>query len=136
MIAQRLMQSKQTIPHYYLSVDVRMGEVLLVRKELNKVSWEFCLRHRSFMVLPMSFVVRNWLRIESYCLLKLLSREYPAKASFNFDLLQLSGSLCSAHLELLVNQGCTDFAVLLPQLLRCLDYRSVPPFLAYLLTLD
>lgn len=37
VIAQRLMQSKQTIPHYYLSVDVNMGEVLLVRKELNKV---------------------------------------------------------------------------------------------------
>uniref|UniRef100_A0A2K6EX44 Dihydrolipoamide acetyltransferase component of pyruvate dehydrogenase complex n=1 Tax=Propithecus coquereli TaxID=379532 RepID=A0A2K6EX44_PROCO len=36
VIAQRLMQSKQTIPHYYLSVDVNMGEVLLVRKELNK----------------------------------------------------------------------------------------------------
>uniref|UniRef100_A0A8C5K9P8 Dihydrolipoamide acetyltransferase component of pyruvate dehydrogenase complex n=1 Tax=Jaculus jaculus TaxID=51337 RepID=A0A8C5K9P8_JACJA len=30
VIAQRLMQSKQTIPHYYLSVDVNMGEVLLV----------------------------------------------------------------------------------------------------------
>lgn len=38
VIAQRLMQSKQTIPHYYLSVDVNMGEVLLVRKELNKVN--------------------------------------------------------------------------------------------------
>uniref|UniRef100_A0A8D1KHI2 Acetyltransferase component of pyruvate dehydrogenase complex n=1 Tax=Sus scrofa TaxID=9823 RepID=A0A8D1KHI2_PIG len=37
VIAQRLMQSKQTIPHYYLSVDVNMGEVLLVRKELNKM---------------------------------------------------------------------------------------------------
>nr|KAF6342760.1 dihydrolipoamide S-acetyltransferase [Pipistrellus kuhlii] len=31
------MQSKQTIPHYYLSIDVNMGEVLLVRKELNKM---------------------------------------------------------------------------------------------------
>ena len=31
------MQSKQTIPHYYISIDVNMGEVLLVRKELNKV---------------------------------------------------------------------------------------------------
>ena len=31
------MQSKQTIPHYYLSIDVNMGEVLLVRTELNKV---------------------------------------------------------------------------------------------------
>ncbi|XP_008575823.1 PREDICTED: dihydrolipoyllysine-residue acetyltransferase component of pyruvate dehydrogenase complex, mitochondrial [Galeopterus variegatus] len=37
VIAQRLMQSKQTIPHYYLSIDVYMGEVLLVRKELNKM---------------------------------------------------------------------------------------------------
>ncbi|XP_045226966.2 dihydrolipoyllysine-residue acetyltransferase component of pyruvate dehydrogenase complex, mitochondrial isoform X5 [Macaca fascicularis] len=37
VIAQRLMQSKQTIPHYYLSIDVNMGEVLLVRKELNKI---------------------------------------------------------------------------------------------------
>ncbi|XP_012784680.2 dihydrolipoyllysine-residue acetyltransferase component of pyruvate dehydrogenase complex, mitochondrial-like [Ochotona princeps] len=37
VIAQRLMQSKQTIPHYYLSIDVNMGEVLLVWKELNKM---------------------------------------------------------------------------------------------------
>uniref|UniRef100_A0A2I3HQQ0 Acetyltransferase component of pyruvate dehydrogenase complex n=1 Tax=Nomascus leucogenys TaxID=61853 RepID=A0A2I3HQQ0_NOMLE len=37
VIAQRLMQSKQTIPHYYLSIDVNMGEVLLIRKELNKI---------------------------------------------------------------------------------------------------
>ncbi|KAM9217024.1 dihydrolipoyllysine-residue acetyltransferase component of pyruvate dehydrogenase complex, mitochondrial [Leptosomus discolor] len=36
VIAQRLMQSKQTIPHYYLSVDVNMGEVLVLRKELNQ----------------------------------------------------------------------------------------------------
>ncbi|MBZ3881870.1 Dihydrolipoyllysine-residue acetyltransferase component of pyruvate dehydrogenase complex, mitochondrial [Sciurus carolinensis] len=37
VIAQWLMQSKQIIPHYYLSIDVNMGEVLLVRKELNKM---------------------------------------------------------------------------------------------------
>ncbi|NWW06059.1 ODP2 dehydrogenase, partial [Oreocharis arfaki] len=36
VIAQRLMQSKQTIPHYYLSIDVNMGEVLVLRKELNQ----------------------------------------------------------------------------------------------------
>uniref|UniRef100_A0A3Q3XF66 Acetyltransferase component of pyruvate dehydrogenase complex n=1 Tax=Mola mola TaxID=94237 RepID=A0A3Q3XF66_MOLML len=35
VIAQRLMQSKQTIPHYYLSVDVSMDQVLELRKELN-----------------------------------------------------------------------------------------------------
>ncbi|KAJ7304943.1 hypothetical protein JRQ81_010636 [Phrynocephalus forsythii] len=36
VIAQRLMQSKQTIPHYYLSVDVDMGRILVLRKELNQ----------------------------------------------------------------------------------------------------
>ncbi|XP_034539369.1 dihydrolipoyllysine-residue acetyltransferase component of pyruvate dehydrogenase complex, mitochondrial [Notolabrus celidotus] len=36
VIAQRLMQSKQTIPHYYLSVDVNMDQVLGLRKELNE----------------------------------------------------------------------------------------------------
>uniref|UniRef100_A0A7N8WYS8 Acetyltransferase component of pyruvate dehydrogenase complex n=1 Tax=Mastacembelus armatus TaxID=205130 RepID=A0A7N8WYS8_9TELE len=36
VIAQRLMQSKQTIPHYYLSVDVNMDQVLEIRKELNE----------------------------------------------------------------------------------------------------
>ncbi|TNM84891.1 hypothetical protein fugu_009069 [Takifugu bimaculatus] len=35
VIAQRLMQSKQTIPHYYLSVDVNMDQVLELRQELN-----------------------------------------------------------------------------------------------------
>ncbi|XP_071316227.1 dihydrolipoyllysine-residue acetyltransferase component of pyruvate dehydrogenase complex, mitochondrial isoform X1 [Trachinotus anak] len=35
VIAQRLMQSKQTIPHYYLSVDVNMDQVIELRKELN-----------------------------------------------------------------------------------------------------
>ncbi|XP_046876331.1 dihydrolipoyllysine-residue acetyltransferase component of pyruvate dehydrogenase complex, mitochondrial [Hypomesus transpacificus] len=36
VIAQRLMQSKQTIPHYYLSVDVNMDQVVELRKELNE----------------------------------------------------------------------------------------------------
>ncbi|KAJ8368265.1 hypothetical protein SKAU_G00082930 [Synaphobranchus kaupii] len=36
VIAQRLMLSKQTIPHYYLSVDVNMDQVLELRKELNQ----------------------------------------------------------------------------------------------------
>jgi len=35
IIAQRLSQSKQTIPHYYLSVDINMDGVLSLRKELN-----------------------------------------------------------------------------------------------------
>ncbi|XP_072283357.1 dihydrolipoyllysine-residue acetyltransferase component of pyruvate dehydrogenase complex, mitochondrial [Pyxicephalus adspersus] len=38
VIAQRLMQSKQTIPHYYLSIDINMGEIIQLRKELNEVT--------------------------------------------------------------------------------------------------
>jgi len=34
-IAKRLSESKQTIPHYYLSVDVNMDAVLKLREELN-----------------------------------------------------------------------------------------------------
>ncbi|CAN0377854.1 unnamed protein product [Lampetra fluviatilis] len=37
VIAARLLQSKQTIPHYYLSVDVAMDEVIGLRKELNEI---------------------------------------------------------------------------------------------------
>ncbi|RXG53916.1 Dihydrolipoyllysine-residue acetyltransferase [Armadillidium vulgare] len=35
VIAKRLCQAKQTIPHYYLSIDVRMDEVIALRKEFN-----------------------------------------------------------------------------------------------------
>lgn len=36
VIAKRLSLSKQTIPHYYLTVDVNVDNVLRVRKELNE----------------------------------------------------------------------------------------------------
>ncbi|XP_072094659.1 dihydrolipoyllysine-residue acetyltransferase component of pyruvate dehydrogenase complex, mitochondrial [Mobula birostris] len=36
VIAQRLMQSKQSIPHYYLSIDVNMDMILQLRKQLNE----------------------------------------------------------------------------------------------------
>ena len=37
VIAKRLVQSKQTIPHYYLTVDVEIDSVMKLRKELNTV---------------------------------------------------------------------------------------------------
>ncbi|GIX81483.1 dihydrolipoyllysine-residue acetyltransferase component of pyruvate dehydrogenase complex, mitochondrial [Caerostris extrusa] len=37
VIARRLLQSKQTIPHYYLSVDVQMDRILRLRGELNNM---------------------------------------------------------------------------------------------------
>ncbi|KAJ7535819.1 hypothetical protein O6H91_12G047400 [Diphasiastrum complanatum] len=35
VIAQRLLQSKQTIPHYYLTIDARVDKLLSLREELN-----------------------------------------------------------------------------------------------------
>lgn len=35
VIAKRLMLSKQTIPHYYLSVDVELDQILKLRKQFN-----------------------------------------------------------------------------------------------------
>lgn len=36
VIAQRLSESKQTIPHYYLTVDINMDNLLQVREKLNQ----------------------------------------------------------------------------------------------------
>ena len=38
IIAQRLTQSKQTIPHFYLTVDCRIDELLRARERMNKAS--------------------------------------------------------------------------------------------------
>mmetsp|Transcript_9573 Transcript_9573/g.15710 ORF Transcript_9573/g.15710 Transcript_9573/m.15710 type:complete len:287 (+) Transcript_9573:55-915(+) len=38
IIAQRLQQSKQTVPHYYLTMEIYMDEVLKLRSELNKLA--------------------------------------------------------------------------------------------------
>nr|CAD7194270.1 unnamed protein product [Timema douglasi] len=36
IIAKRLLQSKQTIPHYYLTIDARLDEVIKIRKKFNQ----------------------------------------------------------------------------------------------------
>ncbi|XP_015119481.1 dihydrolipoyllysine-residue acetyltransferase component of pyruvate dehydrogenase complex, mitochondrial [Diachasma alloeum] len=37
VIAKRLSESKQTIPHYYLSIDIRMDSALAMREQFNKL---------------------------------------------------------------------------------------------------
>lgn len=37
VIAKRLLESKQTIPHYYLQMDIRMDEALAMRTNFNKL---------------------------------------------------------------------------------------------------
>ena len=41
VIAARLLQSKQTIPHYYLSIDVKVDAVLELRQRLNNEGKSF-----------------------------------------------------------------------------------------------
>lgn len=37
VIAKRLLESKQSIPHYYLSIDVNMDAALKMREQFNKM---------------------------------------------------------------------------------------------------
>ena len=37
VIAKRLLQSKQTVPHYYLSVDIEMDNIAKLRSEFNEM---------------------------------------------------------------------------------------------------
>lgn len=37
IIAKRLLESKQTIPHYYLTIDVNMDAALAMRAQFNKM---------------------------------------------------------------------------------------------------
>ncbi|XP_046863745.1 dihydrolipoyllysine-residue acetyltransferase component of pyruvate dehydrogenase complex, mitochondrial-like [Xenia sp. Carnegie-2017] len=51
VIAKRLLESKQTIPHYYLSVDIRMDNIIELRKELNElVKSEYRLSVNDFII--------------------------------------------------------------------------------------
>jgi len=49
VIARRLVESKQTVPHYYLSVDVNMDKVMSLRSELNS-SKNFKLSLNDFVI--------------------------------------------------------------------------------------
>jgi len=35
VIAKRLLQSKQTVPHYYLNIDIQMDKITKLRQEFN-----------------------------------------------------------------------------------------------------
>uniref|UniRef100_A0A8C7L1P6 Acetyltransferase component of pyruvate dehydrogenase complex n=1 Tax=Oncorhynchus kisutch TaxID=8019 RepID=A0A8C7L1P6_ONCKI len=64
VIAQRLMQSKQTIPHYYLSVDVNMDQVLELRMELNNIKLsvnDFIIKASALACLKVPEANSSWL---------------------------------------------------------------------------
>ncbi len=58
-IARRLTESKQTIPHYYLSVDCELNRLLGLRKELNARDESFKLSVNDFVVRAVALALRK-----------------------------------------------------------------------------
>ena len=59
VIAQRLLQSKQTIPHFYLTIDCEMDELLKVRKDLNGRSDDYKLSVNDFVIRALALALRK-----------------------------------------------------------------------------
>lgn len=49
-IAKRLTQSKQTVPHFYLSVDVEIDNLMVARKQLNSMSDDYKISVNDFII--------------------------------------------------------------------------------------
>ncbi|MBL4612433.1 MAG: 2-oxo acid dehydrogenase subunit E2, partial [Emcibacter sp.] len=49
-IAKRLTESKQTVPHFYLGVDIVLDNLLAARKELNSMSDEYKISVNDFII--------------------------------------------------------------------------------------
>ncbi len=49
-IAKRLTESKQTVPHFYLGVDIELDNLLAARKELNNLSDEYKISVNDFII--------------------------------------------------------------------------------------
>ena len=58
-IARRLSESKQTIPHYYLSIDCELDRLLTLRKELNARDEGFKLSVNDFVVRAVGLALRK-----------------------------------------------------------------------------
>lgn len=59
-IAQRLQEAKQTIPHFYLRMDVELDAVIALRRELNAAAPRNGAGQPSYQLSLNDFVVRAW----------------------------------------------------------------------------
>ena len=59
IIAQRLQEAKQTVPHFYLTIDCEIDELLKVRKELNGRSDAFKISVNDFVVRASALALRK-----------------------------------------------------------------------------
>ncbi len=49
-IAKRLTESKQTVPHFYLGIDIELDNLMAARKELNSMSDEYKISVNDFII--------------------------------------------------------------------------------------
>jgi pyruvate dehydrogenase E2 component (dihydrolipoamide acetyltransferase) len=59
IIASRLTEAKQTIPHFYLSIDCEVDELLKVRKELNGRSDDYKISVNDFVIRAAALALRK-----------------------------------------------------------------------------
>ena len=59
VIASRLTEAKQTIPHFYLSIDCEVDELLKVRKELNGRSDDYKISVNDFVIRAVALALRK-----------------------------------------------------------------------------
>ncbi len=59
VIAQRLQEAKQTVPHFYLTIDCEIDELLKVRQELNSRSDAYMLSVNDFVVRASALALRK-----------------------------------------------------------------------------
>ena len=59
-IAMRLVQAKQTIPHFYLSMDIEIGELLGVREHVNSTAPRNSADNPAFKLSVNDFIIKAW----------------------------------------------------------------------------
>jgi pyruvate dehydrogenase E2 component (dihydrolipoamide acetyltransferase) len=59
-IAERLQQSKQTIPHFYLSLDTELDALVALRKQLNDSALRDGVGNPSYQLSINDFIVKGW----------------------------------------------------------------------------
>ncbi len=59
VIAERLQEAKQTIPHFYLTVDCELDRLLELRKELNSRSDDYKLSVNDFVIKALAVALRK-----------------------------------------------------------------------------
>lgn len=58
-IARRLTESKQTVPHFYLNVDIELDNLLAARKELNAMSDEYKISVNDFIIRAVALALQK-----------------------------------------------------------------------------